>query len=136
MRKRSVLGFLIANCLVSFTVGASFYIRGLSFESLILRLMRNHLPDMLWSYSLTFALFLILSEDKKNKTSIVCGVISALWGILMEVLQLLSIAPGTFDIFDLLLEAVSGLAASLIIIFYLRRIRNEEGKIYCCSTLP
>ncbi len=136
MSKRSFKGFLVVNCLASFAIGALFYIPGFKFESVLYRLMRNYLPDMLWSYSLAFALFFIFCDAGKNKTSIACGITSALWGLLMEVFQLLRIAPGTFDIFDFLMEAVSGLIASMVIILCLRRIRNEKVENYCCNSLP
>lgn len=83
--------------------------------------IRYHLPDFLWCYSMSMALYSILLPKKSNIS--IC-VISMLFGIGLEVLQYLSIISGTFDFIDCIIYV---LAAIISNIFYKKRgIKNEK----------
>ncbi len=77
------------------------------------RLMRCYLPDMLWGYSLVFALFLAMG---RNRTSVVSTLFLAMvFSILIEGIQLLPEIPGTFDLYDIGAEFFAEGLAFLII---------------------
>lgn len=82
-------------------------------DSIFLRLARNYLPDMMWGYSLVFALFCIIGNNA-------AGVWKVLWiafpfSAAMELLQNASFVPGTFDVFDIFAEFLAETAAACII---------------------
>lgn len=82
-------------------------------DSVFLRLIRNYVPDMMWGYSLVFALFCIIGNQA-------AGVWKAFWiafpfSAAMEMMQKLSFVPGTFDVFDILAEFLAETAAACII---------------------
>ena len=86
----------------------------------IWKFIRNHFLDMLWSYALVFALFYILDNDAaKLKVAL---IISFMTSCIMEMLQLFSIARGTFDLWDITWMLVAqGIAAFIIKKMLLRR---------------
>ena len=88
--------------------------------NIIWRFFRNHFLDMLWGYALVFALFYILDNDAaKLKVAL---IISFMTSCIMEVLQLFSIARGTFDLWDITWMLVAqGIAAFIIKKMLLRR---------------
>lgn len=87
-------------------VGCHINIQSNSFISII----RNHIFDAVWSYSLVFVLFGFI----KLKNRILVSVLSAFTlGILLEVLQL--VFPGTFDVFDIIAELISAVLAGILI---------------------
>lgn len=67
--------------------------------------------DMLWAYSLTFALYLCFQVFKHPL--IITSVTSSVFAIIIELLQINNIINGTFDILDIITEL---LAISLAII--------------------
>ena len=67
--------------------------------------------DMLWAYSLTFALYLCFQVFKSPL--IITSVTSSVFAIIIELLQINNIINGTFDILDIITEL---LAISLAII--------------------
>ena len=75
-----------------------------------IRLLRFYFFDVLWAYSLTFAVVLVIGHE--YRLSVLFGVI-ALFEAAMELLQLIPGVLGSFDIFDILLEAVT----SVVVIF-------------------
>lgn len=82
-------------------------------DSVFLRLVRNYLPDMMWGYSLVFALFCIIGNNA-------AGVWKAFgiafpFSAAMEMIQKASFVPGTFDVFDIFVEVLSETAAACII---------------------
>ena len=69
--------------------------------------------DILWAYSLTFALFLCFKDFKKPL--LICGTISFSLTIVIELLQIEHIITGTFDFWDIILEIIAILFAIIII---------------------
>ncbi len=59
--------------------------------------LRYYLPDFLWCYSLSMLLYAVWYPQ--NKIHLI-PIFSAFFGIVWELLQLLSIVNGTFDLAD------------------------------------
>lgn len=81
--------------------------------SVLLRLIRNYLPDMMWGYSLVFALFYIIGNN-----------VASIWKIFwmafpfsaaMEMMQKVSFVLGTFDVFDIAAIFLAEIIAACII---------------------
>ena len=82
-------------------------------SNLVFKFIRNYLLDAIWSYSLTNCLFIILDKTlNAHKKSI---ILSIFLSVIMELLQLTNIVKGTFDIFDIIVEVIAILLASIII---------------------
>ena len=79
----------------------------------ILRLLRNYLCDICWAYSMVFCVAWILGDGSVSLA--VAVSICVLFSSLMEFLQLCAAIPGTFDVWDILLEIVSCLIAGMVI---------------------
>ncbi len=77
-----------------------------------LRLVRNYLPDMMWGYSLVFALFSIIGNNVAS-ISKVFGMVF-LFSAVMEILQKVSFVPGTCDVFDIAVEILAEAIAECI----------------------
>lgn len=88
----------------------------------IRNIVRNHLLDMLWSYSLVYALVLILGN--KNKQIFLAIVMTSILGICLELLQSVKVITGTGDVLDILCEVIASAIAGSIIIC--RRGKNEK----------
>jgi hypothetical protein len=75
--------------------------------------IRNYFLDMLWAYSLTFTIYLLIdtNADKIFRTTLIASA----FAILMESLQLMKNVSGTFDIWDIILELAAISIASGII---------------------
>ncbi len=78
-----------------------------------LRLVRNYLPDMMWGYSLVFALFFIIGNNVAS-ISKVFGMVF-LFSAVMEMMQKVSFVPGTFDVFDIDVEFLAEAIVACII---------------------
>lgn len=90
----------------------------------MVRFVRFYLLDALWAYALMFCLFIILGNTLTAlKKSI---VISVVLSIVMELLQLLNVVVGTFDICDIFVEIVAIFITSIIIIKHLKGERDYE----------
>lgn len=90
----------------------------------MVRFVRFYLLDALWAYALMFCLFIILGNTLTAlKKSI---VISVVLSIVMELLQLLNVVVGTFDICDIFVEIEAIFIASIIIIKHLKGERDYE----------
>ena len=91
---------------LSETAGRFFAVRGFptffSSGSPFLVFLRNYLFDFLWAYSLVFVLSRILGVFEKRILSV--GLIVFLFASLTELLQLVRLFPGTFDLRDILTE--------------------------------
>ncbi len=88
--------------------------------NIVWRLLRNHFLDMLWSYALVFALFYIFDNNVASLKAVL--IISFMTSCIMEILQLFSIARGTFDLWDITCMLVAqGIAAFIIKKMLLRR---------------
>lgn len=78
--------------------------------------LKYYLPDFLWAYALTMALFaVVLPKSKKHYIFI---IFVSLFGITWEILQKLSFVSGTFDIIDCFMYIIAAIIADLI---YLKR---------------
>lgn len=80
---------------------------------LLSKFTSNFACDMLWTYSLVFSLTAILGTSSRRLCC--ASVIAIIYGFIFELLQLKSIVPGTFDIVDILFEAISSIAAAIYI---------------------
>lgn len=74
-------------------------------------IIRNYIPDFFWSFSLTCALLVTLHADKNLYRPL---ILSGFVGIVYELLQGLSIVPGTYDAIDILAYLIGVLAAFLV----------------------
>ena len=96
-------------------------------DHVFFRLVRNYLPDMLWAHSLVCALFFILGNRAADAGRILW--LSLPFSAAVEILQMTSLVPGTFDVFDLIAEALTEIAAAWIIYkIYMREDFNYEEK--------
>lgn len=64
-------------------------------------IIRNHLCDFLWAYSLAFSLTYI---ELNNKETFIITLSS---GVVFELLQMMHLIKGTFDILDILVELLA-----------------------------
>ena len=136
--KNSYIAFYLPNIIIPLAVGLIIYtlLNPFSFISIcIYRLLnipapyvddmpavdiiRNYVCDMLWAYSLCFAVSMILGKNPLGIS--VSLIISLLFCSLTEALQIPQVIKGTFDIADIILESFSCVAAHLIIITNFRR---------------
>lgn len=90
-------------------------------SNFLISFIRNYALDMIWAYSLVYALFLF--TDKKLSELIGVIVVAFIFSTTIEFLQLTKYVKGTFDIYDVVLEAVAE-----IIAFTLIRINLEDKK--------
>lgn len=75
--------------------------------------VRFYLLDMLWGYSLVFALYFCVGDDV---AILKVFVLAFVFSIGMEVLQLIPVAPGFFDIWDIVVECIAEAIATLVLI--------------------
>lgn len=82
-------------------------------DSAFLRVIRNYLPDMMWGYSLVASLFCIMGNNAADvgKTLWLAVPFTAA----MEIMQIISFVPGTFDVFDIFAEVLTEVFAACII---------------------
>ena len=76
------------------------------------------LCDMLWSYALTAALYLVLIPFRYRL--ILSATASFIVGVFLEGLQYFNIISGTFDVLDIIFE----LTAVLIAVYVIKRRKN------------
>lgn len=88
------------------------------------RFIRNFIPDILWAYSMSFAVFAVLAPPESRTA--VPAAICICFGILVEFFQKIGLFHGTFDLLDILFEAAAILLSTLIIKKE-RRIYNEKS---------
>lgn len=124
MRRKSL--FIICSILLPLILGAGFYciffpdvffvryleeITGFNvqtnwnYSNIFLLLFRFYGLDMLWSYALTSALYLLLEEQKHARLWAFFLAFCA--GTVMEILQYLGLTAGTFDFLDILAETAA-----------------------------
>ncbi len=75
--------------------------------------VRYYLFDILWAYALTHVCHLIF--DNNAHSYLWCIAVTTLFGAMMEAGQLIGLARGTFDCFDIVWESVGAIIAALII---------------------
>lgn len=86
---------------------------GIALNDLTIKVIRYYGFDFLWAYALMNSLYLILGCDVRAiKTA---SLISIVMCIGMEFLQLVSLARGTFDLCDIVVEMAAVVIASLVI---------------------
>ena len=79
----------------------------------LLRFIRFYLLDMCWGYALVFSLHAILGNNTANIKWIF--IIAFIFSASMEFLQMTPFVNGTFDVFDILCEALAeGIAVFII----------------------
>ncbi|MBQ4382328.1 MAG: hypothetical protein II794_06285 [Oscillospiraceae bacterium] len=128
--------FRLLNILLPLAAGAAVYVffRSDTYIALVVRallpgmenvgtlpgtaFLRNYACDMLWAWALCFACSWVLDLPAAG------ALCAAALGALMELLQLRGLMGGTFDLWDIILEALSAFCASLII--YLKRGKSNE----------
>lgn len=86
------------------------------------RFIQYYLCDILWSYSLTFALSLYLGKDRLLLTY----DIAASFSTLVEVIQLLPQVLGSFDIFDIIVQLIACTISIHIITFHEWRSGDDK----------
>ena len=86
--------------------------------------IRFYLCDLLWALSLTAVSQLILGTGRKQV--IVSFLICVLTGTAVELLQHHGIIPGTFDIWDLIVESIGSVLSIIITTTHTRRKRSEK----------
>jgi hypothetical protein len=107
---------LLNTCISPYHVDANFQ---------YMKFIRNYLPDMVWGYSLMFALFICSGNNTVDLLRIF--IVAVVFSIAMESLQLTNIVRGTFDVLDIMVEVLSeGIAVFIIQKYYMRRNENEE----------
>ena len=124
--------FMLSNILLPLLAGASLYIISspnvIFLKYLKLRIviaselmnphiwfwpiLRNYIPDMLWGYSLVFAVYMIIDNNAASMRMLIYVLV---FSIFLELLQLLPTVPGTFDLLDILVEGASEMLAVIII---------------------
>ena len=75
-------------------------------------ILRNYIPDMLWGYSLVFAVYMIIDNNAASMRMLIYVLV---FSIFLELLQLLPTIPGTFDLLDILVEGASEMLAVIMI---------------------
>ena len=84
--------------------------------------VRCYLMDMLWAYSLIFA----LTRVTGGKKCLPGFIIAAAFEIAAEMLQSVGIMPGIFDRMDILLEITASLLGTLMIVIYHSKTERER----------
>ena len=75
-------------------------------------ILRNYMPDMLWGYSLVFAVYMIIDNNAASMRMLFYVLV---FSIALELLQLFPMIPGTFDLLDIFVEGVAEMLAVIII---------------------
>ena len=124
--------FMLSNILLPLLAGASLYIISspnvIFLKYLKLRIviaselmnphiwfwpiLRNYIPDMLWGYSLVFAVYMIIDNNAASMRMLFYVLV---FSITLELLQLFPMIPGTFDLLDIFVEGVAEMLAVIII---------------------
>ena len=105
-------------------LGMGIHIGNIDLNCAFIRLLRNYLPDMLWGYALVFALYKIIGNKEAGVWK--AFVTAFLFSTVMECLQLTTFVRGTFDVFDIVGELLSEVAAVFIIKNFFEEEKNEK----------
>lgn len=81
--------------------------------------LANYAADMLWAYSLTFAVYIIFCDGSVNMLWVLA--ICIVFETVMELFQLYHVLSGTFDWWDIALEICATVMGSLNILFARRK---------------
>ena len=98
------------------------------FGNLLIRFVRNYIPDMAWGYALVFSLYAIAgSQTEKELYGLV--FIAIVFSATIEILQMTPIMRGTFDLWDIAAELLTEVTAVFIIKKnFLREVQYEKKK--------
>lgn len=88
--------------------------------------LRNYACDMLWAYALTIALLRYgrLIGQKMWKSTLISGG----FVVLLEALQQLALIPGTFDVFDVVVEILAVFIAVCVSVIFYKHQNKERGE--------
>lgn len=89
-------------------------------ENICVKFIQNYMCDMLWAYALMMALWLASGKTMLYRV----GMMTFLFTMLVECLQIIELMKGTFDVWDILLE---GIAIS-IATFAIERIEKDADE--------
>lgn len=89
-------------------------------------ILRNFAPDILWAYSLGFAVMALLGDSRKNRR--LALLLCVCFEGTLEGLQKTGVLPGTFDPLDIALEALSTCLALLMIRIFQEAKNEKNGK--------
>lgn len=100
-----------------------FYVLSINKKSIGFRFIRNYFLDMLWGYSLVFALFWTNGNNTADikKVFLIAFVFSAI----IEISQITYAVKGSFDIYDIVVEFFAEVFAVFIINFYIIRRKSK-----------
>lgn len=99
------------NCFVNGVLGIS--VPHICFDGFGYRILTCWACDVLWAYSLVFALFACLRVYKRPL--VLCGIVASVFAVAIELLQRLSFVTGTFDVLDIVFEILAILFALVIV---------------------
>ena len=113
--ERNRKAFILLNIIVPGILGSVFYylLSHSDTTTGIIRYVRNYLPDIMFGYALVFALYGILLNDNFELSKIL--IIALVFSVFIEILQLASVASGTFDFYDIVVEFIAEAVAVLVI---------------------
>jgi len=79
----------------------------------VYKFLRNYSSDILWAYSLMFAVFVV--SNRSAKRLILTAALCIVFEISIEMCQYIGIIKGTFDILDVIAEIIATVVAFIII---------------------
>lgn len=83
----------------------------------------NWFCDFLWGYALTFALYYVLSPFSHRR--ILSLVLTVVFGAILECLQAFDIIPGTFDWWDIAIEIIAVLIATVVLKLIDKKVNSD-----------
>lgn len=86
---------------------------------------RYYAPDFLWGYALTMMLYVVFSPLKQGMLAVAPFWIGFGVGTVYELLQFVSVFPGTGDIWDVFFYLCAALVAYIEIKFYIKRRKKK-----------
>ena len=102
------------------------------FDNAIYRFITCWACDMLWAYSLTFALYLCFRVFKKPL--IITTATSSLFAVIIELLQINNVINGTFDILDIIFELLA-IFLAIITVKHFEKQKTTNKRCYCSQRL-
>ncbi len=93
-------------------------------DSIFWMFIRFHLCDLLWAYSFSASCFLVF--DRSSHQFLLAIPISVLFCIIIEFCQKTPLFPGTFDVYDIVLELLGVVLFSLSLVFFHRKEKQNE----------
>ena len=102
-----------------------FSIIGLNYPAVIY--LRNFGCDILWAYALVFAVHYFF--DKTTRSLYLTAAICLGFDFFIELLQYINIISGTFDMMDVIVEAVATFVAVGILFKLCKEEKHDEEKL-------